>query len=247
MGKSFLDERLDISKSLSTLESVFKIIKMLASVLKKVFLMTFYFCLTVVLVLLIQGIYFFQILHSEAAITKTDAIVIFIGSKERIEAGCKLARLGYAPYLIISPADSKKISAYQRKYTLPLSVNIIKEDQARTTFENALYCNRIIKHHKFNSIVLVTSDYHMSRSYLLMKIFLTGFDINLQFEGVESVESVKYRTKEKQFKIVYNEMIRMWGSLVELICFQISGQVPETPLKSYRAVQWFKSVLLFDV
>ena len=206
--------------------------------------MTFYFCLTVVLVLLIQGIYFFQILHSDPAITKTDAIVVFSGSKERIEAGCKLAALAYAPYLIISPADSKKISGYQRKYTLPLSVHIIKEDKARTTFENAHYCSRIIKHHKFNSIVLVTSDYHMSRSYLLMKIFLTGFDINLQFEGVESV---KYRTKEKQFKIVYNEMIRMWGSLVELICFQISGQVPETPLKSYRAVQWFKSVLLFDV
>ena len=209
---------------------------MLSSAPKRIFKLTLYFCLTVVLVLLIEGIYFFQILHSEPAITKADAIVVFSGSKERIEAGCKLARLGYAPYLIISPADSKKISAYQRKYTLPLSVNIIKEDKARTTFENALYCSQIIKHHKFNSIVLVTSDYHMSRSYLLMKIFLTGSGINIQFEGVESV---KYRTKEKQLKIVYNEMVRMWGSLVELVCFQFSRQVPETPLKSYKAVQWW--------
>ena len=217
---------------------------MLSSAPKRIFKLTLYFCLTVVLVLLIEGIYFFKILHSEPAITKTDAIVVFNGSKERIEVGCKLARLGYAPYLIISPADSKKISAYQRKYTLPLSVNIIKEDKARTTFENALYCSRIIKHYKLNSIVLVTSDYHMSRSYILMKIFLIGSGINIQIEGVESV---KYRTKEKQLKIVYNEMVRMWGSLVELVCFQFSRQVPETPLKSYKAVQWLKSVLLFNV
>ena len=206
--------------------------------------MTLYFCLTVVLVLLIEGIYFFQILHSEPAITKTDAIVVFSGSGERVEAGYKLAGLRYAPNLVVSPADSKQLSNYHRKYSLPASVKVIREDKARTTFENAFYCNRIIKHHKFNSIVLVTSDYHMSRSYLLMKIFLTGSGINIQFEGVESV---KYRTKEKQLKIVYNEMVRMWGSLVELICFQFSRQVPETPLKSYKAVQWLKSVLLFDV
>jgi uncharacterized SAM-binding protein YcdF (DUF218 family) len=216
----------------------------LSNVPNRIFKLTLYFSLTVVLVLLIEGIYFFKILHSDPAITKTDAIVIFNGAKERIEAGCNLARLGYAPYLIISPADSKKISAYQRKYTVPLSVNIIKEDKARTTFENALYCKRIIKHHQFNSIVLVTSDYHMPRSYLLMKIFLTGSGINIQIKGAESV---KYRPKEKRFKIVYNEMLRTWGSLAELVCFQFSGQVPETPLKSYKAVQWLKSVLLFNV
>jgi uncharacterized SAM-binding protein YcdF (DUF218 family) len=50
----------------------------------------------------------------------------------------------------------------------------IQEDQATTTFENALYTSRIIKAHRYQSVILVTSDYHMPRSLALLQLFLAG-------------------------------------------------------------------------
>ncbi|MFH1832382.1 MAG: YdcF family protein [bacterium] len=216
---------------------------MLSGVLKKIFKFCLFFCLAIILIFLIEGLYFYQILRKEYSVTKTDAIFVFDGAKERVEAGYKLVGLGYAPNLIISPADSKKLSGYNCKYTLPSSVKSIKEDKSRTTFENALYCSQIIKNNRFKSIALVTSDYHMPRSYFLLKTFLTGSAVKI--EPIK-VESLRQQSRDKQLKIVYNEMVKLWGSLGEFVYYKLTGHVLERPPKAYKAVQWLRSILLFE-
>lgn len=211
---------------------------------KKKFKIGFYLILIIGFLFLLEGLYFRSILRNDDRVEKADVIVVFGGESGRVSAGCKLIKSGYAPNLIISPADDRRLLRYRKKYGLPPEANVINEELARTTFENALYCSKLIKQNQFKSVILVTSNYHMPRSYLLMKILLTGSGAKITFSPVESS---LYRSKAKKYKIVYNEMIRTWGSLFEMIWCNVHGQVPEMPLKSHKSVRWLKSVFLFDM
>ena len=73
-----------------------------------------------------------------------DVIVVFAGSDDRVEAGFNLAKAGYAPYLIISPANMKEIETYKNKFANSSKISWLIEDKAQSTFENALFTKNII-------------------------------------------------------------------------------------------------------
>jgi uncharacterized SAM-binding protein YcdF (DUF218 family) len=52
----------------------------------------------------------------------------------------------------------------------PAVQTYIIEEQADTTFANALHVAKLIKEHRLTSVLLVTSDYHMPRSFFLLKL-----------------------------------------------------------------------------
>lgn len=190
----------------------------------------------------IEIVYFYQILSDDTPLEKADMIVVFVGSAGRIEAGHKLAIAGYAPYLVISPAIRTKVKAYSEKYGLSPTVKYAIEDKARSTFENALYTKKIILEHKFNSVILVTSSCHLPRSHILLKMLLAGDKIKIQPFGIEKNQRDLISPKGK---IIYNEMLKVWGSIAELLSYKVRGRVSQQNKEDWRVIKRLKSTFLF--
>ncbi len=122
--------------------------------------------------LLIEFLYF-GLLGSKGSPDTADTIFILNGDSERIKKGYESARESNAGFVIISPADDSTIKAYEKQFK-PINAKYILENKARTTFENAYFVSKIISEYRFQSVTFVTSDYHMPRSYLLLKLMLMG-------------------------------------------------------------------------
>ena len=182
-----------------------------------------------------EALYFFWVSSSAVVSEKADVIVVFAGDSKRVEAGYELAQAGYAPVLVVSPADRDKLAAYDRKYDLPAGVTTIIEDRARTTFENALFTRKMVTDHGFNTLILVTSTYHLPRSSLLLRICLWGTGVKIQFCGVQA------KNLPKQF---YNEMVKLWFSVGETVLWQLTGTLPRQNPKANQTVRFLKSRLL---
>jgi len=181
---------------------------------------------------------------------ETDAIVVFGESANRVSAGYDLARSLTTRYLIISSVLDGQLDVYDKRYHLPAGVKHITEPLARTTLENAVYSYKIIQRHRLSSIVLVTSAYHMPRSWALLKLCLAGSDVNVPIYcaliGRESHVTGYFKTR-KGLKTLYNEMVRFWGSLGEFAVFKVRGELPRGNPKEIRMVKLLKSIFLFDI
>ena len=121
-----------------------------------------------------QAIYFAVVLNGADDLSPSEAIVVFRGTEARIAAGYRLAQQGVAPLIVVSPSSERLRRAWDQRYGLPDGVARLVEDQAHTTMENARQAARIIADRGLTSITLVTSDYHMPRSLVLLKLFLRG-------------------------------------------------------------------------
>ena len=207
---------------------------------KRIFKLCFYLASAIVLVFLIEGIYFYRVINKEPALVKADVIVVFNGFRERVEAGYKLAGLGYAPHLVVSAADSAHLATYSKRYGLPASVSVIREDRARTTFENAYYSGKIIREKRFRSIILVTSRYHLPRSLFLWKAALLGEDIKVHIH-TPPADQHKLWASSGGRRLIHSEMIQFWGSLIELLYCKATGDVPEKSLKEFELVKLIRS------
>jgi len=194
-----------------------------------------------------EFVYFCDILSRNTSPEKADVIIVFDGGPERIKAGCKLADSEYAPYLVISPATGKNLDNYRKKYSQQSTVKYIIEDKARTTAENAVYAGKIIAEHKFESVILVTASYHLPRSCFLLKAVLAGSKVKVSTFGVaENPMNQLDLQSWRGAKIMYNEMVKLWGSSAELLMYKIRGYLPEKNPKELPAIRYIKSLLLFD-
>jgi uncharacterized SAM-binding protein YcdF (DUF218 family) len=179
----------------------------------------------VLIAIMLQAVYFFIVLKTENKTIPSEAIVIFTGGGEkRIQAGYALADQGVAPLIILSSATNPVRKAYDRKYGRPQGVRHIREPQARTTLENAYFVSRLIEEHQLKSITLVTADYHMPRSLLWMRWFLAGKGVQINIYKVYADrEDKRVEFRSAMARLLYNEMIKSWGSLAEYIVWLVPG------------------------
>ncbi len=101
---------------------------------------------------------------------KTDAIIVLTGGRQRIKTALELYNNGKADYLFISgvPNEVSLTSILEQTDIKDIAnpENIILGHHANNTAENALETSSWLYDHKFQSIRLVTSAYHMPRSLL---------------------------------------------------------------------------------
>ena len=197
---------------------------------------------------LAEVLYFGLLLNKSDSHQAADTIFILNGASERIKQGYELAAENNASIVVISPADDSMIKAYEKRYE-PLKATYILENSARTTFENAYLISKIISAYRLRSITLVTSDYHMPRSYLLLRLMLLGKGVTVQRLAAKSphLAGSSWPWSEKALKVTYNEMVKLWGSLGEWAFCIIANRLPVKSPKEYPVVQWMKKMLLFDV
>lgn len=102
---------------------------------------------------------------------KADAIVVLAGGKGRVDEGVRLYRQHAAPLLFfigVGPSV-RKSDLYRPQPGDPSADGVILEKVSRNTLENAIYGRDAIMKKEIDSIVLITSRYHMKRASILLR------------------------------------------------------------------------------
>lgn len=112
---------------------------------------------------------------------KADAVVVISGgwasknqlgksTLERYQYGLKLFQKNYSKYLLLSggnlkgtPSEAEEMAEMAITDGFP-NESIIIEGNSETTWENALFVKRLLLERHLNSVILVTSPYHMLRA-----------------------------------------------------------------------------------
>ena len=190
----------------------------------------------------VEFIAFYTILQWPYREKSADLVAVFNGANDRIARGFELANNGIAPLLMISPASEAELKLFDQLYRLNENFDYLFENQAQTTFQNALFVSQAMTKSKQKSVVLVTSDYHIPRSYILMKMQLAGTGKNILPYAVKSIHFNKnpLMWSSSQRKKILIEMVDFWGSIFEVIQYKIQGQLPEKPLKDNKLISFIR-------
>jgi uncharacterized SAM-binding protein YcdF (DUF218 family) len=118
----------------------------------------------------------------------TDAIVVPTGSAGRVERGLTLIAAHQAKRLLISGAGpGVRPIDLSIKYKAPLSLFACCIDlghEAVDTRSNAAETARWVADHRYKSVRLVTSDWHMARARMELEAAL-GSDVTVLADGVQ--------------------------------------------------------------
>lgn len=125
-------------------------------------------------------------LSPQDSTSPSDAIVVVSGGQTQTRAkhGIELYNKDLAPKIIFSgaalddgPSNAKEMAALARRSGVPDDAIEIDED-AKTTYQNAVNTKRILEESEGKSIILVTSPYHQRRAYITFKKVLgDGYNI----------------------------------------------------------------------
>lgn len=135
----------------------------------KAFISLFVVLLVVVTALFIDFTY--KTFSFRQSPVKADAIVVLAGGKGRVDEGVRLYRERKAAYLFLIGVDPsvRKSDFYRPQPGEPSPDGVILEKISRNTLENAIFGRDIIMRQEVQSILLITSRYHMKRAAILFR------------------------------------------------------------------------------
>ena len=125
--------------------------------------------------------------------SKVDAIVVLGGDQgSRIQYAVKLYNAGYAPYLVISGGpvyQNDTMAELMKAHAVELGVpkeSILLENNADSTYNNAVLTKELLLQHNFKSAIIVSSNYHIRRVNLIFSNVFKNTDISLTYSGVQN-------------------------------------------------------------
>ena len=147
-------------------------------------------------------------------------VVLAGGSGERTETALSLYRAGYAPAILLTsfhgyPAHEM---AFLLKEGVPASALVAPLRPARSTREDAVAIEEIIRRREVRSLLVVTSPYHCRRARLILARALSGHGVRLAVTPSSSL---------------YMNAGRWWGSRQGWIT--VPGEFPKLLLASMTA------------
>jgi uncharacterized SAM-binding protein YcdF (DUF218 family) len=193
----------------------------------------------------VELVFFAAIMATGDGADEADAVVVFGGAAGRIQTGYRLMRAGRAQYLLISTATPGAAALYDARYGGGDPVRHLYETQARTTLENAVHSGEIIRREGLDSVILVTSRWHMPRAYLMLESQLVGSGVKVYRHAAGDASGADFDSWRSQvFRThVYRELIELWGSLGELIFFWVNGDLPDQSPKRIAILRELKAML----
>ncbi|WP_414043541.1 YdcF family protein [Macrococcus animalis] len=142
---------------------------------------------------------------------KSDVIIMIDGgdSGRYTETG-RFYEEKYAPKVMISPAIEDKNGLNNVKAVEEAGVPseaIIKEMKATSTWTNATETLKLMKKNNLKSALVVTSDYHATRTKLAYKRANKDYDYDISVVGVKSKDGLKWNEyqagKDQAFREAY--------------------------------------------
>lgn len=158
-------------------------------------------------------------------LTKPDVIIVISGSDDRVEHAINLYQRGFASKMIFSgaakkgPVSNAKAMQTEASRAGVLNDDIILEEKATSTYENAIFTKGIIKSQGFHKIILVTSPYHQRRAYETFRYVLRGLGVqilNSPSSDESSWKADSWWYSKEDSKITKNELLK-------IIWIKISG------------------------
>ncbi|WP_051475731.1 YdcF family protein [Bacillus sp. J37] len=145
---------------------------------------------------------------------KSDVIIVLSGYEGRLEKGIDLFNRGFGEYLILTNSDyfnEEKLL----KSGIPMD-KIIYEQDADSTYTNATLTKNIMLDHKFDSAIIVTSEFHTSRSkYIFNKVY-KDLETDLTYVASKNdfFNSRYWWDNEKSRYVVWSEYTKWLGYLL---------------------------------
>jgi len=176
--------------------------------------------LTLFLILILSHFIFFLSLvknfkSNYSTITSIDSIVVLTGDKFRISKGMEILSNGIGEKLLLSGVN-KNIELINIKNEFPKYNNFFDccvdiDNISSNTFENSRETFLWLEKNKYNSLLIVSSDYHMPRVKLEFERFFKTE--NTYYHPVNSNNDVNAIGKIKKLFLEYVKYMRTYISL----------------------------------
>ncbi len=153
----------------------------------------------------------------------SDLITILPGDDQRIKAGHFLAEKGLSTNLLIVNQSPDDFNDIEQKYG-KIDQLLFFSTTSRSTFEDVYALQKTVTAHKFASVIVVTSAYHLPRTIFLFEClqFFTNQEIETQYYAVSTPNPPSL---SQQINTNTTEVIKFWGSLVELSFYLTTGSL----------------------
>src|SRR5690625_1681272 len=141
-------------------------------------------------------------------------VIIMLGGDDRgrLEQAAELYHACYSEYVMISPL-SEEYYPQSREFANALAIPdhaIIAENEATSTYTNAVLTLELMDELEFESALVVTSDIHMKRSRLAFeRVNEDRFD--LTYVAALSEKGEKWHERSYARLLWSTELYRMWG------------------------------------
>ncbi|RID84745.1 YdcF family protein [Peribacillus asahii] len=165
--------------------------------------------ITILTVLYFPKLLLIDFLFYEEEPVKADVIILLSGDSQRMEKVAELYHAGFADKVLLTNARVPGSTVeYAESFGIPRD-NLLTENEATSTYENALYVKDIVLDHGFGSALVVTSNYHMRRTRLAYeRVF---HDTNVSFTYVpyhhDSITRDSWEENEGLFKREYKKLM----------------------------------------
>lgn len=145
---------------------------------------------------------------------KSDAIIILSGSEGRLEKGVELYQEGYGDYFILTNSNEFTENEINLMRSNIPKEKIIYEDKADSTYTNATLTLNIMTERNFKSAIVITNDFHTSRSkYIFNKIYKDK-EINLTYIASEKYNAAYWWKSKESRQFVLSEYIKWIGYVI---------------------------------
>jgi uncharacterized SAM-binding protein YcdF (DUF218 family) len=166
--------------------------------------------------------------------TKTDAIVVLTGGTQRLASGLDLLAAGKAKKLFVSGvhqgvaiADLLRVS----RHGAELASRIVLGHEANSTLGNALETAAWMRHEGYESLRLVTADYHMRRSLLDFELVMPDIRIIANPVFPELTQHTNWWESPGTAMLLIGEYNKYLGALIRTT-FALpasESELPDTP------------------
>ncbi|OQX13538.1 MAG: hypothetical protein BWK76_16085 [Desulfobulbaceae bacterium A2] len=186
------------------------------------------------------GLYFLFLPRSSDPCGHFDMLVVFQGNVQRTRDAYQLMQRMEVDNFFVPGATRGVLQHHASRYHLPDSIRpLYSEERTHSTFEDALLTGQAIRRSGARRVLLVTSDYHLARSLLLLRLQTSDTGADIFWLGVKSPGNASTR-----FKKHFNEMIKVWGSLLQLCYFRCTGQHVADAPRLNRCINWLENRIL---
>jgi uncharacterized SAM-binding protein YcdF (DUF218 family) len=145
----------------------------------------------------------------------SDAIIVLSGSSERDIYAADLYNLGFSRIIIMSGCgQTAEVMAARAIKKGVKSEDIIKEQKAVSTYENAVLTREVMLQNGFQSAIVVSSPFHMRRSRLVFERVYKNTGISLTYCAVPPTLSSDTQQAPAVFRrsviVEYAKLIYYW-------------------------------------
>jgi uncharacterized SAM-binding protein YcdF (DUF218 family) len=152
------------------------------------------------------------VLNEPAAVPRTDAIVVVTGGSQRVGDAIGLLGADRGSRLLISGVNEKtgreelaKLNPSSREL---MACCVDLDYRARNTIGNAIEARRWARQHKFASLLLVTSNYHMPRTVAEFAHAMPGVRIVPHPVVTDQIDTAGWWNEWRTIKVLVPEYLK---------------------------------------